>query len=170
MGFVAVAFFATLAFILGAYWLFVVRPEHQAQEAVWKRLKGAPQVNPRVRASIEKQARRLSAVPAFNAVLERGREGVRPVESLIEQSGNTFTVGTFLLASATIGLVVGVLVYQVTPTPLLAGAAGLLACFVPTSRWSARHATARKWSSCRGACRGKWRCSTTTCPARTASS
>jgi tight adherence protein B len=132
MGFVAVAFFATLAFILGAYWLFVVRPEHQAQEAVWKRLKGAPQVNPRVRASIEKQARRLSAVPAFNAVLERGREGVRPVESLIEQSGNTFTVGTFLLASATIGLVVGVLVYQVTPTPLLAGAAGLLACFVPT--------------------------------------
>jgi tight adherence protein B len=132
MGFVVLSFFGTLTFILGVYWLFVVRPERQTQEAVWKRLKGAPGPSPRVRASIEKQVQRLSAVPSLNAVLERGREGVRPIELLIEQSGNTFTVGTFLLASATIGLLVGSLVYWLTATPLLGLAAGLPAAWIPT--------------------------------------
>jgi len=132
MGLIAGAFFGTLTFILGVYWLFVVRPEQHAQAVVWKRLKGTPGPSPRVRAKIEKQAQRLSSVPAFNAVLESSREGVQPIERLIEQSGNTFTVGTFLLLSATLALVVGVLVYQIVTVFLLAVVAGALAAWIPT--------------------------------------
>ena len=39
MTFVVASFALTLSLILGAYWVFIVRPERQAHDVVWKRLK-----------------------------------------------------------------------------------------------------------------------------------
>jgi tight adherence protein B len=132
MGIVLLAFLATLTFVLGAYWLFVVGPEQQAQAAVWRRLKGAPS-SPRMRARIEKQVQQLSAVPSLNAALERGRKSIRPVEQLIEQSGHTFTVGTFLLVSATAALLLAFLTWTFTSIWALAVLAAVVAAWVPTA-------------------------------------
>jgi len=132
MGIIVLAFVGTLIIVLGAYWLFVIRPEQQAQDAVWKRLKNKP-VDAKVRARIEKQMQRLSAVPSFNSILERGHDSIQPIERLIEQSGNTFTVGTFLLASATLALLVGYVVYLLSAILVLALVAAALAACVPTA-------------------------------------
>lgn len=129
---VLAAFAATFSMIFGAYWAFVVRPEQQSHEAIWKRLKTAGPPS-RVRSKLLKQAQRLSAIPTFDRALQRGRSVVGPVELLIEQSGARLTVGTFVAASALCGLIAGVLVARVTGAFLAgAGAAGLAAT-VPTS-------------------------------------
>jgi tight adherence protein B len=98
MTFVAVSFIGTLGLILGAYWVFVVRPEQQAHDVVWKRLK-LPGSGNRVRAQLLKRAKQLSTVPAYNAVLQRSRSVLQPLDLLLEQSGVRLTVGSFLLIS-----------------------------------------------------------------------
>jgi tight adherence protein B len=126
------AFVATLALILGVYWAFVVRPEQAAHRALWRRLKTTAPPS-RVRTELLKRAQQLSAVPAFDAALSRGRTGVRPVETLIEQSGARITVGAFLFASGLCALVAFVAVQRVTGMPLAALPAAALAAMSPAS-------------------------------------
>jgi len=129
---VGASFFLTLALVLGAYWVFVVRPERQTKDALWRRLKfTAPAA--RVRAKLLKRAQQLSAVPAFDSLLNRGRAGVRPAERLIEQSGSSMTVGTFLLASGLCGLVATLVAQRVAGMFFVSLALGALAAMVPTS-------------------------------------
>ena len=47
MTIVAASFVLTLSLILGSYWVFIVRPERQAHDAVWKRLKLPGSAQPR---------------------------------------------------------------------------------------------------------------------------
>jgi tight adherence protein B len=132
MAIVAASFALTLALILGVYWAFVVRQEQQAHEAVWKRLKTtAP--SSRVRSQLLKRAKQLSAVPSFNAALDRGRSVVQPIETLIEQSGTRMTVGTLLAASGLAALVIFLAVQVLSGMPLLALPAAALAAVVPTA-------------------------------------
>jgi tight adherence protein B len=136
MGLAVLAFVVTLTFILGVYWMFVVRPEQEVQEAFWKRLRvKAPTA--RARATLEKGVQRLSAVPSLDTLLNRGRDAIQPVELLINQSGARLTVGTFLLASGTCAVLALFLVLRLLPflpfLPLIAIGAAILAGMVPTS-------------------------------------
>ncbi len=130
MTFVVASFVVTLGLILGAYWAFVVRPEQHAQAVVWKRLK-LTGGSGRVRAKLLKGAKQLSTVPAFDALLNRGREGFRPLELLIEQSGARMTVGTFLLVSGTVGIVVVFAVQQTIGILVVGLLLGGLAALAP---------------------------------------
>lgn len=129
---VVLSFVVTLSLILGAYWLFIVRPEEQFQETFWRRLRGTRSAD-KVRAGLMKRARQLSAVPSFDALLERGRGVVGPTELLIEQSGSRMTVGAFLAASGVCGVVVAYAVLRVTGMPLAALAAAVPCVMVPTA-------------------------------------
>ena len=69
MALVVLTFVVTLLVVVGAYWVFVVRPEEQVQDAFWRRLKSKG-ANREVRTELLKQAQQLSNVPAFDAVLQ----------------------------------------------------------------------------------------------------
>jgi tight adherence protein B len=132
MTIVTAAFVLTLAFILGAYWVFVVRPEQQSHDALWKRLKSSMRTTT-ADAHLVKQEQQLSAVPSFDAFLGRGHGLFSPAALLIEQSGARITVGTFLLASGLCALITIVLIQFLTgllPVALLLGA---LTAMVPAS-------------------------------------
>jgi tight adherence protein B len=128
----AASFVLTLGLILGSYWVFIVRPERQTHDVVWKRLK-LPGSSNRVRAQLLKRAQQLSTVPAYDTLLARGRVVLRPAEQLIEQSGTRLTVGSFLMISG-LCAVVPMFVFQqalgITPISLAVGA---LAAMAPTA-------------------------------------
>jgi len=132
MAIVFVSFVALLTGVLGVYWLFVVRPEAHAQQAFWRRLrmKGPSR---EVRSKLLKQAQQLSALPSLDAALRRGENTLRPLELLIEQSGNRMTVATFLLLSATCGLATMYLVVRFTGIFWLGFGGGALAASIPIS-------------------------------------
>ena len=132
MSIVAIAFVFTLAMVLGAYWLFVVRHEQREHTALWKRLK-SPSKPAVANSHLLKEEQRLSNVPTFHAFLERGHGFLRPAELLIEQSGARITVGTFLLASGLCGLLIMILVQRLTGMWLISIPTGGLATMVPTS-------------------------------------
>jgi tight adherence protein B len=131
MGIVVIAFVVMLTGILGAYWVFVIRPEQQVQHAFWRRLK-VKVPSREVRSNLLKQAQHLSALPSLDAALRRGHNAVRPLELLIEQSGNRMTVAAFLLLSATCGLAVVYIIVEVIGSVWLGLGLGALAASVPT--------------------------------------
>ncbi len=132
MGIVVVSFVVLLTGILGVYWLFVVRPEAHAERAFWRRLKvKAP--SREVRSKLLKQAQQLSSLPSLDATLRRGEKALKPIELLIEQSGNRMTVSTFLLLSATCGLATLYIINQLTGLFWLGLGAGALTATIPTS-------------------------------------
>jgi tight adherence protein B len=130
MVFVALTFVIVLLAVVGAYWLFVVRPEGQTQELIWRRLKSKR--SSIARTELLKHVQQLSNVPAFDELLRRGRSRLRPVEELLEQSGTGMRVGTFLLVSATSGALIAFVVLTVTRLPLVALAAGIVGVMLPT--------------------------------------
>ena len=130
MAIVTISFVIMLTGILGAYWLFVIRPEEQVQQAFWKRLKGKRETV-RTASKLLKKARQLSSVPTLDATLMRSRNVVRPLELLIEQSGNRMTVGTFLLTAVTCGALVAFITLNLSGILLLAIGAGALAAWGP---------------------------------------
>jgi tight adherence protein B len=132
MSVVAVSFVVTLALILGIYWAFVVRPEQHTQHALRRRLSVSARTG-KVRAELLKRARQLSAVPAFDQLLSRGRARLRPTELLIEQSGSRMTVGAFLVGSGLCGLVMGFAVLRLTGATWAALALAALATTIPTA-------------------------------------
>src|SRR5262245_38187520 len=132
MTFVVASFALTLGLILGAYWVFIVRPERQAHDVVWKRLK-LPGSSSRARTQLIKRAQQLSTVPAFDTLLSRGRGGLRPVELLIEQSGVRLTVGSFLMISGLCGVVPMFIFQQALGIPAISLGVGALAALGPTS-------------------------------------
>jgi tight adherence protein B len=132
MPIVILSFVVMLTGILGAYWLFVVRPEQQVQHAFWRRLRLKP-AERKLRSTLLKQAQQLSAVPSFDATLRRGQNLLRPLELLIEQSGTRMTVGTFLLVVLTFVAITGFVVAQVTGMGLLGLAAAPFAAWIPVT-------------------------------------
>jgi tight adherence protein B len=128
---VIVTFVLTLSLVVGAYWLFIVRPEEQVQEVIWRRLKTKGPAKARL--ELLKQAEQLSNIPAFNALLNRGRSGLRPLEKLIAQSGTEMKVGTFLLLSGLCGVITAFIVLKLTGMVLAAAPAGAFVGTLPTS-------------------------------------
>jgi tight adherence protein B len=132
MPIVILSFVVMLTGILGAYWLFVLRPEQQVQQAFWRRLRLKP-AERKIRSTLLKQAQQLSAVPRLDAALRRGQDVLRPLELLIEQSGARLTVGTFLLMVLTFVALTGFVVAKVTGMGLLALAAAPFAAWIPVT-------------------------------------
>ena len=132
MAFVLITFVVTLLVVVGAYWVFIVRPEEQAQSVIWRRLKtkGATK---KTTTALLKNVQQLSNIPAFDAVLSRSRSGLRPLEELLDQSGTNMRLGTFLLISLACGAVVALVVLNVTWMLLAAIPAGIFAATLPFS-------------------------------------
>jgi tight adherence protein B len=124
----------TFAIILGVmlipFWLFVIRPEQVAQSAVLKRLR-VDRKPAAVRMELVKAAQRLSAVPTLDMALSRSREALTPVETLLTQADSQMTVGAFLLACGTSGIVAATVALLLTRTSLIALVAGVGACAIP---------------------------------------
>jgi len=132
MAFVLITFVVTLLVVVGAYWLFVVRPEEHVQGVIWRRLKSKGGTK-QAATALQKSAQQLSNVPAFDAALTRSRSALRPVEAVLERSGTDMRLGTFLLISCVCGVVVAFLVLTLTGMLLAALPAGIFAATLPTS-------------------------------------
>ena len=132
MIFVGASFVLTLSLILGGYWAFIVRPERQSHDAVFKRLK-LPGSGNRVRAQLLKRAQQLSTVPAYDALLRRGRVGLRPLELLIEQSGTRLTVGSFVMISGLCAVIPMFIAQRVVGMVVISLAVGALSAMAPTA-------------------------------------
>jgi tight adherence protein B len=115
----AIVFGGVLALVIGAYWVFVVQQE----------TKFIQRMTPRERLTAKKARgflkpeERLSAVGSIDTVLHRTSRFTTPLQLYIQQSGMKLSVGTFVLASACVGLGSFVLVNLLTKQILL----GLLA-------------------------------------------
>jgi tight adherence protein B len=132
MTFVLITFVVTLVVVVGAYWLFIVRPEEHVQDVIWRRLKSKGGAK-KATTALLKRTQQLSNVPAFDAVLSRSRSGLRPLEELLNQSGTGMRLGTFVLVSAVCGAIVAFVVLNITGMPLIALPAGIFAATLPTA-------------------------------------
>jgi tight adherence protein B len=99
-------FVMVVTVVLAAYWLLVERPERSEHNALLTRLEPKTKTTGAVRATLQKEAARLSSVPALNRLLSHRNSVVGPIQKLIEQSGVRITVGTLLLSSACLALAV----------------------------------------------------------------
>ena len=106
-------FVAVLAIVLGAYFLFVVRPEDQEQRKLKKRLTAGGRTSA-IRAAIVKEAEQLSSVSMVDALLTRAKVIVAPSQRLIEQAGSKMTVGRFLLSTGCAAAIPMLIVMRVT--------------------------------------------------------
>jgi tight adherence protein B len=102
--FAGLTFFLVAGIVLGAYWAFIVRPEHASESALRKRIGGGFSVRKSIQIGVQQEAARLSAVPILNRLLSSRSAISAPIGHLVEQSGVKTTVGVVLLASATFGL------------------------------------------------------------------
>jgi tight adherence protein B len=126
----AAAFLIVLGVIVGVYWVLVGRPERSARSRLTRRLRsGQPTVT--VRSALLKEVERLSAVPAFNTILSQRRSLVLPLRRMIEQSGLDVTVGTILLASGCLGLLIYILITWYSGVRWTGLLLGLLATMLP---------------------------------------
>ncbi len=141
MGLVLLTFAVSSLLILGSYWLLVLVPEAREKAAALGRLDPG---EPRTAApSIVNAPDRLSAIPAFDRLLNRGQIA-GALQRLLVESGMRLTVGVFLLASAlgaAVGFVVGwfVLQFFVLGLVLAVGGATLPFAYVNHKRKARLH-------------------------------
>ena len=138
-----VVFVAVLAIVLGAYFLFIVQPEDKEQRMLRRRLKDSARP-PAATVGLIKEAAPLSSVSVLDAVLQRATSVAAPIQRLIEQSGQSLTVGSFLVATGFAGAIPGLLVIWVTGQPLVAGTVAGVTGAVPYL-WLRRARTKRLW-------------------------
>lgn len=99
----SLAVFALMvAIVLGAYWVFVVRPEEQEERLLRGRLKAGKRV---LGPSVVRPADKLSAVGRLDSALAVWQAGAEPLQRLIAQSGLKITVGAIFLGCVFAALV-----------------------------------------------------------------
>jgi len=138
-----IVFLGILALVVFPYALFVERPEGAERRSLKKRIHAAAKRR-RPGAPIVKQEEHLSSVAAFDALLARTSAVVNPIQRLIEQSGSSITVGTFVtvtVAAAIVPIVVSLLFSGRLIPGLVVGA---IASMVPTL-WLRHARTRRLW-------------------------
>jgi tight adherence protein B len=129
--FTVVTFLVVIGLILGPYWYLVVRPEQATRTALKRRLRSG-KVPAGVVDALMKEQERMSAVPAFDRILNRRASLVAPLARLIDQSGLKVTVGAILLMSAVIGMVGYVVAMRLTGVFLVGAVLGVLCAMLPT--------------------------------------
>jgi tight adherence protein B len=111
-------FVGVFTFVLGLYWIFVVRQEAGAHRALQKRLRPQADGGRKKDLTIAKAEDRR--VTPF-----------KRLQSVIDQSGRRLTVAGLLFGCAICGLAAGLPVWIVTQHPMMAGIGGALAGMVP---------------------------------------
>jgi tight adherence protein B len=126
--------FATFAVILGIifvpYWAFVVRPEQGARQTLRKRVKSET-AKVVARPELLNLEPPLSSIPPVNWLLLRSRFLTVPVQHSILQSGLAVTVGSVVLASGLLAVVIFAGTYWLSRSLLLAALPAAMASLLP---------------------------------------
>jgi len=132
MTFALITFALCMAVMLGLYWALIVRPEDAQARAMTSRLSKID--TPRAVASgVATAAKRLSSVPAIEALLKRHATFTSAIESMLLEAGLSMSVGLFLslsLACAAAGWAIGMLGLGLLAAGLLFGALGAMAPYM----------------------------------------
>jgi tight adherence protein B len=126
-----ITFAATFGLVVGAYWLFILRPDEAESAALRKRLKaeGGPKI--RKELVILKPAEKLSGVGTLNSLLEQMGRVVAPLQRDLNMAGMKITVATLLLSAGVLALLAFLVVGYVAGNRMFGVAAGALAAFIP---------------------------------------
>jgi tight adherence protein B len=127
---VLLTFVLILAIVFGSYFVFILRPEAQEEQALKKRLGGAALREVPI-GSLERHAPKLSNVGAVDVLLKRASGISGPLERLITQSGLKITVGTLLMASTFLACVAYLVVKYLTWYTVLGLAAAPFGAAIP---------------------------------------
>ena len=112
-------FVGVLLLVLGAFWVFVIRPEAGAHRALQKRLRPQGDATRKKDLTVAK-------------VEERGRVALfKRLQSVIDQSGRRLTVGGLLLTCSICGLVAGLPAWALSSNRMIAGVAAAMTAMVP---------------------------------------
>ena len=138
MAIVVLTFVVFVGIVLGAYYAFVVRLEHDDRSKLLRRLGKQKKTSDLFKpGELERPVDKLSNVRAIQSLLSHAKGLSNPLERLIVQSGMTITVGAVVLTSVLLGCV-GYLVVKILThfTFLALGAAPLFASIpVMFVRW-----------------------------------
>src|SRR5688572_2006209 len=135
-------FASALGIILGAYWLFIVRAEDQAQSSVRRRLKGGNTAREKARLAILKEARKVSDIGFIERALRKNEALLTGLQKRIDQADAQITPSLFILTSGVLGLGTYLAVSFYTPWIAIAILAGIIAVFLP-SVWLQRKRSTR---------------------------
>ena len=128
---VAASFVAILGLVLGAYWMFVLRPETQAERELHRRLDPSAAKPRSQRVSLLRRVAPLSTVPKLQKILSHSNALSRRLERLVQQSGLRVTAGQVVLGSA-FGAVLGfVATFYLTGEAWMGVGAGIGLGWVP---------------------------------------
>lgn len=133
MSIVIATFVSCAAFILGAYWLFVVRPESAAARALQKRLTSEPLERPQrsERNQLAKSTSSLTTLKVFDALLARLGSISHWLETTVKLSNLSITPSGALLASGVCAAAVFTSVWSLSSLPAVAAFAGVAAGTLP---------------------------------------
>ncbi len=138
----AIATFALcLTIIIGAYWVFVVRPEEGTARTLRRRLHPAP-VNRPQPTELTRKAPPLSALKALDSLLARSGSVIQPLQRVIALSALPLTVGMVLMACGLTAMATFLVVWSITSLAWLALLLALAAA--PLPYWSVRLAAKRR--------------------------
>jgi tight adherence protein B len=125
-----VAFVAIVTMILGIYWVFVLRVEHQEDRTLTRRLKSGPR-RALIPAMVARPVERMSAVHQLDSALTRWQAASRPVRTVLMRSHVNMTVGGVVLTCAFAGMVAFVVVFAATRSIATALGGIVLAAALP---------------------------------------
>jgi tight adherence protein B len=128
---VLVTFTLVLGIIGATYYLFVLKPEEEAQSALRKRLKSTSPALKNVSGSLRRQDSPLSTIPVIDSILGAGSRFSQPIQKLIDRSGMNLTVGALLLMCLCAGVAGYLLVETVSHLTLAALVIGGMCVFAP---------------------------------------
>jgi tight adherence protein B len=100
---VLLSFVVVFGGLLGAYWLFIVKPEQQSAQTLQRRLKGAPDPAKRRASKILRNDQTQSS--PLDAMFNRVGGLSRPLNDLIYQSGTKTTVSVLVMGSLCLGFI-----------------------------------------------------------------
>src|SRR5437867_4326227 len=98
MSIVGFTFVLCASIVLGAYWLFVVRPEESAARKLRRRLTNPTADSSTRRTDLTKKEAPLSTVKMLDSALARSGHMLDPVKRSVAASGLSLTVGVVLLS------------------------------------------------------------------------
>jgi len=129
---IAGTFAVVIAIILGAYFLFIVRPEDHEQQHLRKRLKGDAGPAPdRLKLLRGVKDSHLSGIGALRTVLGRAGGLTGRMQQLISQAGLDMSVGTLLLLILSAGAFGFTVTYLITRMTVMALIAMVLGAMIP---------------------------------------
>jgi tight adherence protein B len=128
---VVATFGLCLAIVLGAYWAFVVIPEHRSARKLRLRLNADVTADAPRAGGLTKRAAPLSALKGLDALLGRSGWLVEPLRRTVEQSGLPITIGLVVLATIFTASSVFVLIHVITGLNWAATIAGIASGSIP---------------------------------------